>query len=408
MRRAAALDADLLIAGAGAAGLSCAVHLSRAGVTDKCRVLLLDPRTAWVHDRTWCFFDVASHPFEAQVSHEWAAWRVAAGDREVRRSCPGLRYGHLPSGAFYDAALARIAADPRIELRSGVEVEALEQDGDTVVARTSHGVVRGRLALDARPPVRRAGPPAGRDGRHARLLQHFHGMVIEAERDAFDPAEAVLMDFRVPQERGIHFMYVLPFDRRTALVEDTWFAGAPWRSEVYEAGIRAYLAERLGLERFAVRGGETGAIAMDSRPPAPPVAPRILPVGARAGAVRASTGYAFLAIQRHAAAVTERLTAWAGGQGGGDGGRDAAAPPPPPPPPYGRRTAFLDRVFLSHLLRRPAAAPELFLRLFEAVRPDALARFLFDGGGPADALRVMAALPAPPLVAEALRVHAGR
>jgi hypothetical protein len=43
--------------------------------------------------------------------------------------------------------------------------------------------------------------------------------------------------------------------------------------------------------------------------------------------------------------------------------------------------------------------------MFEGVRPDALARFLFDGGSFLDDLRVMSALPVAPLVAETVRLY---
>lgn len=392
-------DADIVIAGAGAAGLSCAVHLSTSGATRRLRVLLLEPRTRYVRDRTWCFWDVIPHPFGAAVSHAWPAWRVVTPGGEVERSWPGLAYRHLPADAFYEAALARIGADPHVELRQGVRVEEIEESGDGVVVRTDGGAVRARLALDSRPPRPREEPPAGREGRHARLLQHFHGEVVRAGQDAFDPDIATVMDFRVSQERGIHFVYVLPFDRRSALVEDTYFAGAPRPVEDYVEEIRVYLASRHGVTRCEVLHSETGAIPMDARPACLRSASRIWNVGVRGGAARPSTGYAFLAIQRQAAAIAARLSGWADGP---------SRAPPVPPRLYSRRAVFLDRVFVSHILRRPEAAPGLFLRMFERVRPDSLARFLFDGGSPLDDLRVMAALPAVPLVAETARVCAAR
>ncbi|MFO7588320.1 MAG: lycopene cyclase family protein [Gemmatimonadota bacterium] len=394
-----ACDADVVIAGAGAAGLSCAVRLSESGATRRLRVLLLEPRTAYVRDRTWCFWDVIPHPFGAAVSHAWPAWRVATPEGEVERSWPGLAYRHLPADAFYDAALARIEADPNVELRLGVRVLGLETSGEAVIARTDAGPFRARLALDGRPPSPRDEPAAGRDGRHARLLQHFHGEVVRAGEDAFDPAVATVMDFRVSQARGIHFVYVLPFDRRTALVEDTYFAGTPRPVEAYAEEIGAYLATRHRAGRYEVLHSETGAIPMDTRPACLRSGPRTWNVGVRGGAARPSTGYAFLAIQRQAAAIAARLSGWAD---------DPSRAPPVPPRLYSRRAVFLDRVFVSHILRRPEAAPGLFLRMFDRVRPDSLARFLFDGGSPLDDLRVMAALPAAPLVAETVRVCAAR
>jgi lycopene beta-cyclase len=226
-------------------------------------------------------------------------------------------------------------------------------------------------------------------------LQHFHGETIRTDAELFDPAVATVMDFRVSQDRGIHFLYLLPFDARTALVEDTYFADAPRPIESYSEEIAEYLSTRFGVDRYEVLHSETGAIPMDACPPPAVNSSRILNIGIRGGAARPSTGYAFLAIQRTARILTERLTSWAA---------DPAGSSPEPIRYYSARSAWLDRVFLSHLIRCPERAPEMFLRMFERVPPDALARFLFDGGSFADDLRVMSALPAAPLVAEAVRV----
>jgi len=45
----------------------------------------------------------------------------------------------------------------------------------------------------------------------------------------------------------------------------------------------------------------------------------------------------------------------------------------------------------------------MFLRMFEGVAPERMARFLFDGGSRSDRLAVMRSLPARPLVGQALR-----
>lgn len=386
------MDADILIVGAGASGLSLAVRLSQLGVTRERSVLLLEPRTGYVRDRTWCYFDVVDHPFGEAATASWPRWRVAGEGREVTRSWPGLSYRHLPADAFYRSARDRLAADPRVELRTGTPVERLREDADGVTATTPAGPVRARLAFDSRPPARREAPPTGRDGRHAWLLQHFHGVVARTPDPVFEPGVATLMDFRVPQEGGIHFVYVLPFDERTALVEDTWFTGAPRPVPFYEASIRAWLEAHRGVREFETLHAETGAIPMDTRPRALAAGRRVLHLGARAGAARPSTGYAFLEIQRQADVLARALAA-----------READLLPRPPRP-YSRRARFLDRTFVSYIERHPERAPELFVRMFERVRPDALARFLFDGGGWTDAVRVMGVLPALPLALESLRV----
>jgi len=378
------------------AGLSCAVQLSAAGLTRRLRVLLLEPRTEYVHDRTWCFWNVLPNPFEDCISHRWRTWSVAGPTRHVDRSSSGLTYDHLPADAFYDRARELLGADPNVELRLGVRVDQLEQQGEQVRARTDSGEVQARVALDSRPRPVEYQRQSDLDRRCPQLLQHFHGETIRTDADVFDPDVATVMDFRVPQDRGIHFVYLLPFDARTALVEDTYFADEPRPIEAYAEEIAGYVRTRHGVDRYEVLHAETGAIPMDACPLPARGASRVLDIGVRGGAARPSTGYAFLAIQRHASLLAKRLTTWAA---------DPTRDPPEPPPYYSPRSAFLDRVFLSHIVRHPERAPELFLSMFERVRPDALARFLFDGGSLVDDLRVMSALPVAPLVAETVRLY---
>lgn len=390
-----------MIAGAGAAGLSCAARLSLHGHTRSLRILLLEPRLTYSRDRTWCFWNVIRHPFEECVSHRWPTWRVSHSGRSVDRSWPGLSYQHLPSDAFYERALALLDADPNVEIRLGVKVDRLEESprrDAPVTAFTGEGPVTARLALDTRPRKARLAFGDRPEPRVGRLLQHFHGQTVRVESPLFQPGIATIMDFFGSESGGIHFMYLLPYDDRTALVEDTWFSTQPLPVERYQAEISRYLASRFGVSRFEVLHSETGAIPMDPVPVPALDGPRIIDAGIRGGAARPSTGYAFLAIQRHAEALAGDLAGWA---------EDPSGEPPKLRPYYSPRSQFLDRVFVSHVARSPERAPELFFRMFERVRPDALIRFLFDGGRLADDLRVMAALPAAPLIGETLRQYLG-
>lgn len=381
------MEADILIAGAGCAGLSLAVHLLEESRREL-RLAIIDPRQDFERDRTWCYWSLHRHPFEAAVTHAWNSWRVAwEGGTSVRRS-DSVSYHYLPSDAFYRLALSRLAARPDVKLVLGKRVEEIEDTGDGIVARTDAGTVRARLAFDGRPPARSV---PGRAGRHVALLQHFLGLLVEADYPCFDPTTATLMDFRVEQSEGIHFMYVLPLDRRRALVEDTFFGGTPQRADAHLESIRRYLADRCGLAAWRTLHREKGVIPMDTRIPEARTRSRICPIGVRAGLARPASGYAFLAIQRDSV----RLARVVANQGV-SGPITAAVP-------YGKATAFLDRVFLSYLLRQPDQAPRLFAALFGRVEPVSLARFLFDGGTAADRLRVMASLPKVALTAEALR-----
>ena len=375
----ASTDVDILIAGAGCAGLSCAVHLLWRGPRDR-HVTVLDPRTSHGDDRTWCGFRGSEHPFRSCVTHSFSRIRVAGDGRVVLRDTGDRPYEHIPSRAFYRHALGRIDRSARADLRLGVAVQAIEPRRDHVRVTTDEGELRARLVLDSRPATL---PP--RAPGEVRLLQSFVGWFVRTERPVFDPSTATLMDFEVPQVPAVHFLYVLPLAQNLALVEDTHFA-----RDVPSDG--AFLPH---LERFVDRLGgsatverrERGVIPMSSRAPEPPADPRVQRVGLRGGFAKPSTGYAFEFIQRRAAYLAESLR---------------AHEVPPPRPPRRPRAQALDAIFLAVLDRRPDEAPRLFADLFERVPTPSLIRFLSESQTLADDLRVMGALPSRKFIEQAL------
>lgn len=381
------MDTDVLIVGGGASGLSLAVHaLERA---PQRRVTILEPRTEYTRDRTWCSWRVRAHPFERCVSHRWPRWRVASSGREVIRTWSGHPYEHIPADAFYREAQERIAASPRIELRLGVTVDALEDRGDRVVAETSAGRIEAKLAFDSRPVARASeGTPPQSGDANVTLVQSFVGWIIELDRPLLSPDVATLMDFGPANREGVHFVYVLPYDDRRALVEDTWFSARPLADRVYEKHLDAYIDMRFGGVGYRIVDRERGTIPMTTETPDQRPSRRVYRIGVAGGLAKPSTGYAFLAIQRWSEAMSARL---------------AREELPDPPPPRSARAMMLDRVFLSFLRRSPERAPETFLSLFQRTPADALVRFLSEESTAADDLRVIAAAPRLPLMAEAAR-----
>jgi lycopene beta-cyclase len=366
----------IAILGAGLAGLSLAVQLVERGV--RAPITLVEPRTAYADDRTWGFWETEAHPFSPLIAERWHAWRVAAGGREIVRGA-GVPYARLPAAALYADARARLAGAANVRLLTGTRVTGL--DGGRVL--TDRGPLDGAVVYDGRPPE------ADRIVRGPRLLQQFVGRRVTTDRPVFEPGVADLMDFRVSQRHGIAFLYVLPSGPREALVEATVFAGEPVSDAVLDGLLADGLAARAGGARVAVLGEERGEIPM-----APGLGAlagddgRAIPIGTRAGAPRGSTGYAFLPVQRHVRQLADDLAA----------GRPRARAM------RGTGTDWLDRVFLTQLLRDPAGGPALLARLFDRVPPARLVRFLMEQGGPLDHLAVMTALPTAPLLRSALLV----
>ncbi len=370
-------DYDIVILGGGLAGLSLAVRLASVPYL---RTLILEPRTTYVRDRTWCYWRLHAHPFGDAVAARWTRWetlhRHARNDvRHTLQDSAALPYEMIPADRLYASAQSTIAAQPHIELCTGTRAGALRELSDRVEVETETGRVEAGIVFDSRPPTARPGA----------LEQIFLGQEIVASEPVFDPGRVTLMDFAVPQQPGaVHFLYVLPTSATTALVEDTWLAPPSAVLPDYRATIRTYLGERFGLADYAVAFEEAGAIPMDTELQAEQAAGRIIKVGAAGGAVKPSSGYAFLATQR----MADRLVA------------DLAAGRPIRPVQPRRAVArWMDEVFLTALRLQPEVAPRLFSSLFERCRPAPLVRFLNDVGSASDTARVIAAMPKLPMLA---------
>lgn len=341
---------DVAILGGGLAGLSLAARLAEPRFRHL-GVVVLEARTHYARDRTWCFWDTAPHPFQEAVTRSWDRWAVAGQGGHVERSAPGIRYAHIPADRFYDLARQRIEAAPNVTLRHGVLANPTEEaDG----VRLDPPGLRARLVFDARPPARL--------GRHG-LAQRFLGQEVEVARPIFDPGCATLMDLAVSGD-GVHFTYVLPTSPTRALVEDSWFARPATPPPDHRAALGRWLALH-GAGEHRVLFEESGCLPMDPRF-RPALGRRLVPLGGAAGAHRPATGYAFVRIQQQCDFLCDHLDeALAAGR----------------MPPFRRRAASvrgMDRIMLGILGRFPRVAPRLFVGLFRHCPAPRLVRFLAD------------------------------
>ncbi|MFI1304201.1 lycopene cyclase family protein [Streptomyces sioyaensis] len=357
-------DADAVIVGAGAAGLSLAHRLCAPSTGPGPRVVLVDappgPRTP--PERTWCYWESPGGAFDGALTASWERLRVhgPGGAATVAHPAP-FRYKMLRSRDFEALVGARLSGrDTVVRVEATVESVRDVAGGAEVRGRDASGrpvLLRARWAFDSRPAGRL--PPA-----RTTLRQHFRGWFVRTRRPAFDPATADLMDFRTPQpDHGLSFGYVLPLSDRAALVEYTEFSRRVADTAAYERALRHYTERVLRLGPFHVTATEQGAIPMtDGRFPRR-AGRAVFRIGTAGGATRASTGYTFAAVQRQSALIAAALRA----------GR--APVPPPAHSPWHRA---LDAVLLRALDSGRVDGAEFFTGLFRTVPTARLLRFL-DG-----------------------------
>lgn len=373
---------DYIIAGAGCAGLSLILHLMESGkFTDK-RILLIDRQRERSNDRTWCFWEKEPGMFEEIVYARWSrAWFHEGYFSRLLQLEP-FEYKLIRGVDFYEYCFEKIRRQPNIEIHYG-RIEEIRDAGDRAV------VIVGDSQFDAsyvfnsvflQPPV------LAKDEYH--LRQHFKGWIVETEAPVFEPSEATLMDFRVGQEHGTAFVYVMPFTVTKALVEYTLFTRELLASEQYEAGLRDYLQRIVGKAGYRVLEEENGEIPMTNHR-FPTSRGRIIYTGSAGGQTKASSGYTFRFIQKHAAAIVAELAK-------GDGNFI-------PPRMNAKRFRFYDSVLLDILYHDRLPGKDIFRDLFQKNKPQSVLRFLDNESSFHDEWNIITSLPAWPFLKAAWR-----
>ncbi|MDN4475517.1 lycopene cyclase family protein [Demequina sp. SYSU T00192] len=371
---------DAVIVGGGAAGLLLAAHLAAIGWGDD--VLVLDDGAQPLEDRAWAWWSTGGALLDRASSRAFEVADVA-GEGWARRLGLGPYAYRVVTGPELGEAVARIVRTRRGYRRLSGTARGLAVDdaGVQVAYEDPDGrarAVRARWVFDS------VGPGAAAPVPDPDAVLDVAGIRIETARDAFDPAAVTLMDFRTGQEDGVAFAYVLPTSARTALVERTVYAGPEGlggAADAHEARLAAYVRDVLGLGEHRIVAHESGTIPLVLRPPARPDGP-VVPIGARAGMVKPSTGYAFGRIQRHSAAIAAALAA------GRYPGRAV---------PHRRWARTQDAALLRAMRTDPAAARGFLEALLTRNPGPRILAFLDEDLPAAEHLRLYATLPLPRL-----------
>ena len=381
---------DLVILGGGCAGLSLATRLAQLG-SNSPRTLVLEGRTAYTHDRTWCFFKDTQAPSQSAVQHAWQSMRVTSDVCKALIDCGAAPYQMVHAGQFYQTAQSTIAQSTQVQLQMAAAITKVPEKRDGLwQIETDRGTLAARYVVDTRPAKR-----PERDG--AKLWQSFYGQEIECHVDVFDSTCGDLMDFSAATACGaqvtfpdaVSFVYVLPTTAKRALLEFTVFGPDPLPPDVLEELYLKAVVQRLGGAGFTVLRSEHGVLPMGVRALASEHDASYVFAGLTAGGARPSSGYAFARIQRWAASCADML---AHGQA------------PVGHTPDGLILRAMDALFLKLVRARPQLAPELFAALFANADTQSVIRFLSDRATLSDYARVVAALLPGPL----LRALVGR
>ncbi|MHA7131590.1 lycopene cyclase family protein [Algoriphagus namhaensis] len=375
---------DYIIAGSGLAGLSLLHRLLHEPTLASKRILVIDSEKKTENDRTWCYWEKGTGLFDPIVHHRWDTLSFFAPGVSQTFQMESYRYKMILGKDFYSYVLG--------EAEKYSNVEFLTAHIKSISANPTGAEVKTEEKIFSAPYVfNSTGLFYPEMNTQNTLLQHFLGWQIKANTPHFDPEKATLMDFTLDQKHGTTFMYMLPTSTQEALVEYTLFTEKVLEREEYEAALKQYIHEDLGISDYEITHDEFGVIPMslakfnrteDDHG-------RIINLGTAGGFTKASTGYTFYFVQKHLDKVVANLR--------------AGKSPLVERSFADRKYDWYDRTLLDVLLSKKVTGRDIFARLFEGVKPESVMAFLANESSEWEESKIRLSVPLTAFIGSGMR-----
>jgi lycopene beta-cyclase len=372
--------AHFIIAGAGCAGLSLAVHLIQSQKFKDKKILIVDKEIKNKNDRTWCFWEKENDLFQSIVYKEWDHLFIQDGNNEISLNIAPYKYKLIKGIDFYNYCLSILQNNSNVEwLQGDVQKIFSEATGAGIVVNNNK--VYAKYVFNSlmfeKPLLKK---------NDYWMLQHFKGWFIHTEEDSFDPGAATLMDFDTDQTEGTAFFYKLPFSTKTALIEYTLFSTKLLEDVAYENALKNYVEQKLNITNYKVEEKEFGVIPMTNynfqkRDQ------NIINIGTAGGQTKGSSGYTFKFIQKYSKAIVDSLIKYNH---------------PFSAKTFSTRFRFYDSVLLHILSKKQLKGADIFIRMFQKNKPQQVLKFLDNESTLKEDLKIITTLPTIPFAKAAL------
>ena len=292
---------DYIIIGNGLAGLQLALKLSEDSFFDNKSIALIDSSEKNTNDKTWSFWEKEPSQWSEIIEKSWKHASVITKEKHINLNLLPYRYKTIRSLDFYNYTKERLSRSNNIKFIID-NVESVEDNNKTIV-KTSNDSFTASHVFDSRIPKTYALDLK----KYISIIQHFKGWIIETETDTFDDDSLTMMDYRLKDGNQTTFTYVLPFSKKKALVEFTYFTDECVDENTYDCFIKNYIKDYLKIDRYKVVETEKGQIPMTNFLFEDFNTKNITKIGTGGGWVKGSTGYSFKHTEKKVKQITENL-----------------------------------------------------------------------------------------------------
>ena len=291
---------DYIFAGAGMAALSLLCRMMDDAYFRDKTILLIDADGKDKNDRTWSFWEKEEGYFEELVHKSWPKVKVSNNDWSKTFELDPYRYKMIRAIDFYQHVFGRIKKFPNI---SFVQDEIVDfHESKLVEVVTQNGRYSGGMVYDSLFKL----DFLKNESKVPVLYQHFKGYVIHCDQEQDDEV-LHFMDFNIDQKDTLQFMYVLPFDKHTCLVEHTYFSQYFVPENTYDNALKEYCNRHYGDGKWKVDEVEKGVIPMSTAKLRSKSGKQIIPIGTQGGFTKASSGYTFYFVQKAADRMIDEI-----------------------------------------------------------------------------------------------------
>jgi lycopene beta-cyclase len=375
---------DYIIAGSGCAGLSLLYRMLKDSQLSQKQILVIDKAVKNKNDRTWCFWEKGNGLFEHIVTHQWKTLEFLSDDFQRKYDMPEYRYKMIQGIDFYTYVLDFAQEFENVTFVSETILNINSVDAAAEVT-TETATYTAEYVFNS---TNLFYPKMDTDNS---LLQHFEGWVIKTKTPVFDKNVGRLMDFRLSQEHGATFMYVLPTSETEALVEYTLFSEKVLDKQDYKEALKAYIKSYLKVEDYEIKHTEFGIIPMSlakfSRNV--PNEKHIINLGTAGGFTKASSGYTFQFVQKHTENVIDLLK--------------KGKHPNPQLTFRDKMYQWYDRTLLEVILSDKMEGKEIFATIFKNRPIETILAFLGNESSVWEDIKVMTCLPILPFLKSGIK-----
>lgn len=361
---------DYVIVGNGLAGFQLALKMVSDSFFDDKFIILIDPSKKNNNDKTWSFWETEPSHWNHIVHQSWKKATVFTSKKAINLDLSPYQYKTIKSIDFYNAAKTKLKQHKNVSFVNDLVISITKATVNIV--KTKNNSYKAKHVFDSLLPETFLKPTT----KHLTLLQHFKGYIIKTNTPSFNENVITMMDYRIKDGNQTTFTYVLPFSKKEALVEFTYFTASTVNDQTYDYFIKTYIKNHLKIDDYTLIETEKGVIPMTNFPFENFNNKHITKIGTAGGWVKGSTGYSFKHTEKKVSIIIDNIK----------NNR------PPSKNLFKKRFKFYDTIFLKVLLDENDKGEWIFEQFYSKNNTQIMFKFLDEESTFFEELKIMGSL----------------